>query len=294
MKKIIILSSIILIFLVLQPKTAQTKGIIIADDQKILNIFRDYDQSQIIELAHKIKKYDKVILHLGAKRVFSRGHPFFYKTSRKNLSIFAEQLHKQNQKFYLWFLDSFGNEMFLNIYENHQLIIDSNYKQLEKLNFEYDGIVIDLEWINLNLEDETLNDNKTRYLRVLKYLKDKFNDKELYSFISIVNDTEENLRRGYNEKEILEYLNNIIVMLYIKDAGFKLVNEELQPILKDNRIDNLRLYYNKSNYQTAVSLAGGVFLERDKNLYFLKTTNHFTYEEQSQLFYCKEKNIIKY
>lgn len=82
--KIIILFSILLIVIFVQTRVVEAEGIIIADDQKILNIFRDYKPNQIIALAQKLDKYDKVILHLGAQKVFSRGHPFFYKTSKKN------------------------------------------------------------------------------------------------------------------------------------------------------------------------------------------------------------------
>jgi len=290
--KIIILFLILINFVFMQAEVAEAKGIIIADDQKILEIFRDSDQNQIIELAQDIREYDKVILHLGSQKVFSRGHPFFYRTSKENLSIFARQLKKQDQKFYLWFLDSFGSEMFLNIYNDHQQIIDSNYQYLKKLDFDYEGLVIDLEWINLGLKAGS-DTNQARYLEVLEYLKNKFETKELYAFMSIVNDQQENISRGYPEKEILKYLDNLIVMLYLKDSGFYLAEGELKMTLRDNRIDSLREYYQANNYQTAVSLEGGIFLERDEILYFIKTTNNFSYHEQSQLFYSNENKYYK-
>lgn len=286
--KVFILFLIIIFNLLVRlPAAAEAKGIIIADDQEILEIFRDYEQGQIIELAREISKYDKVILHLGAKKVFSRGHPFFYRSSQKNLIAFAEQLHNQNQDFYLWFLDSFGSEMFLDIYDNHQEIIEANQEQLEELDFKYDGIIIDLEWINLGLEADS-GDNQNKYLEILETLNNKFPDKELYAFMSIVNDQAENIRRGYNEEKIIEYLENIIVMLYVKDAGFYLANNELNMSLRERRIDALRNYYQENNYQTAVSLEGGIFLERNEELYFIKTTNQFDYTDQSQLLYRKE------
>lgn len=290
--KIIILFLIILNFLVIKSGIVEAKGIIIADDQEILEIFRDSDQNQIIELARDIREYDKVILHLGSQKVFSRGYPFFYRTSKENLSIFARQLEKQDQKFYLWFLDSFGNDMFLNIYNDHQQIIDSNYQYLKKLDFDYEGLVIDLEWINLGLEVGS-DANQARYLEVLEYLKNKFETKELYAFMSIVNDQQENISRGYQEAEILKYLDNLIVMLYLKDSGFYLAEGELKLTLSDNRIGSLREYYQANNYQTAVSLEGGIFLERDEVLYFIKTTNNFAYRDQSQLFYRKENKYYK-
>ena len=290
MKIKILIIFLILIFNILnfQSEAALAEGIIIADDQKIIDIFKAHDQSGVLKLAESIKEYDKVILHLGAQKVFARGHPFFYRTSRENLKIFAEELQAQNQDFYLWFLDSFGSEMFLGIYDQHQEIIDANYKQLQELNLNYQGIVIDIEWINLGSEDETVN-NQNKYLEVLEYLRNKFESKKIYAFMSIVDDQQENLRRGYNEEEVLEYLDNIIVMLYLKDSGFYYVDGELNMILKEARIKKLRDYYQSKNYQTAVSLEGGIFLERNENLYFIKTANSFVHNNQSQLLYSKEK-----
>jgi hypothetical protein len=103
--------------------------------------------------------------------------------------------------------------------------------------------------------------------------------------MSIVNDQKENIRRGYPEIEILDYLDNLIVMLYLKDSGYYLADNQLKLILRDRRIDDLKEYYQAHNYQIAVSLTGGIFLEKAKELYFIKTTNHFSYELESDLFY---------
>ncbi|MFW5988498.1 MAG: hypothetical protein ACOCQA_03585 [bacterium] len=289
--KLIFIFFIITAYL-LAAQPAEAEGIILADDDKILEIFRDGSQNQIIDLAGQIKDYDKVILHLGARRVFSRGHPFFYKTSRANLKTFSEQLQKQKQDFYIWFLDSFGSEMFLELYDEHQQIVDANYQQLKQLDLDYQGIIIDLEWINL---DTTANqsDNQTKYLEILKYLRNKFKDKELYAFMSIIDDQQENLSRGYKEEEIMKYLDNIVVMLYLKDAGFYTADNELNLILRDNRIDDLKDYYKYENYQIAVSLEGGIFLERNDKIYFIKTTNEYKFTDQSQLFYSKEEKYYQ-
>ncbi|MGM0548856.1 MAG: hypothetical protein ACQER0_06230 [Bacillota bacterium] len=282
--KIIILFLILLSFTLIWLPKIEARGIIIADDQQILEIFRDSTAEEIRNLARKLKNYDQVILHLGARKVFNRGHPFFYRTSKKNLVIFAEQLRQQKQKFYLWFLDSFGSEMFLDIYNQHQQIIDSNYLQLQELDLAYNGIVIDLEWINL----EAAANNQSKYLEMLSYLKNKFRDKKLYAFMSIVNEKKENIRRGYSEVEILNYLDNLIVMLYLKDSGYYLADDQLKLTLRDRRIDELKEYYQTYNYQIAISLTGGIFLEKAKKLYFVKTTNNFSYKLASDLFYQTE------
>lgn len=282
--KLIIIFLTLLIFVLIWLPTVEAGGIIIADDQQILEIFRDSTAEEIRNFARELKVYEQVILHLGARKVFERGHPFFYRTSKDNLVIFAEQLQRQKQKFYLWFLDSFGSEMFLDIYHQHQQIIDSNYQQLQNLDLAYSGIVIDLEWINLEAEA----DNQAKYLEILRYLKNKFHSKELYAFMSLVNEKRENLRRGYSEAEILNYLDNLIVMLYLKDSGYYLADEQLNLTLRERRVDELKEYYQAHNYQIAVSLTGGIFLEKAKKIYFIKTTTEFPDEPKSELFYQKE------
>ncbi|MGM0437475.1 MAG: hypothetical protein ACQEQD_04315 [Bacillota bacterium] len=140
----------ILIFssLVFCGQKVQSQGIILADNQKIIDIFRNKDKTKVKQLLQELKKYDEIIIHLGARKVFERGNAFFYKTSQENLRYFINELKKDNKKIYLWFLDSFGGKNFLEIYDQYQGIINTNYSQLEKLDLNYDGIIIDLEWIN--------------------------------------------------------------------------------------------------------------------------------------------------
>lgn len=80
--------------------------------------------------------------------------------------------------------------------------------------------------------------------------------------MSIIDNKSENINRGYNEKEILKYVDNIISMLYIKDGGFYLQEGELKLSLTTNRIEDLRDYYDDNNYRVAVSLEGGIILEK--------------------------------
>ena len=168
---IILLLTFIIIFssLTLYGEKAQSQGIILANNQKIIDIFRSKDKDKVDLLLQELEEYDEIIIHLGSKKVFERGSAFFYKTSQKNLKYFANQLDKNNKKLYLWFLDSFGGDSFLNIYSQYQDIIDSNLYYLNKLSLEYEGIVVDLEWINLNT-----GDNSKKYLEILKYLKNNF------------------------------------------------------------------------------------------------------------------------
>lgn len=265
-----------------------SKGIILAEDQVILETFRSRDQQAIKNLARSLYEYEEVILHLGNKKVFTRGHPFFYKTSIENLKLFADQLDKQEQEFYIWFLDSFGSESFLEIYKDYQEIIDANLDKLNEINLDYDGIVIDLEWINLSS-----GNNSEKYLEILKYLSEETANKKLFVFMSIIDNKSENISRGYKEKEILKYVDNIISMLYIKDAGFYLKEGELKLSLSTDRIEDLRDYYNDNNYRIAVSLEGGIILEKEEKLYFVKSTNEFPYKDKAFKIYTDEKKYYE-
>ncbi|MGM0410975.1 MAG: hypothetical protein ACQEQF_09470, partial [Bacillota bacterium] len=153
MKKTIFILSLtfIMTFLILnfQAKSIDSQGIILADNQKIIDIFRNKDKTKVDSLISDLKNYNKIIIHLGAKKVFERGNAFFYKSSQENLNYFINELKKDDKKVYLWFLDSFGGDSFLEIYNEHEEIIKANYNHLKKMNLNYDGIVIDLEWINL-------------------------------------------------------------------------------------------------------------------------------------------------
>jgi len=273
---------LILIFLSLtyQGEKVQSQGIILADNQKIINIFREKNNTKVDQLLQELEEYHEIIIHLGSRKVFERGSAFFYKTSQENLNYFIEELKKDNKKIYLWFLDSFGGKNFLEIYDQYQEIIDANHSQLEKLDLNYDGIIVDLEWINFGTKD-----NSKKYLEILNYLNSKFSDKEIYAFASLLDDNLENKNRGYYEKEMLEYLDNIIVMLYLKDGGYYLENNQLNLIFKNERIENLREYYNKENYKIAISLIGGIILERNGNLYSIKSSNEFLYQQKCEKLY---------
>lgn len=292
MKKIIL---IIIIFLILWSYLSVNifaKGIIIANNKKIIDIFRSHDQKATLELIEKIDEYDKIIIHMGAEYVFRKGSAFYYKSSQENLKFFCKTLKTRDKKIYLWFLDSFGSNQFNSIYQEHREIIDDNYNFLEKLEIDYDGIVIDLEWINLPDANNT-----AKYLDILKYLDFKFTDSYLAAFLPLIDNPSENKNRGYPEKEILNSLDNIITMLYLKDGDFFLKNEKLNLYINSSRTEDLRKYYQSKKYLTALSLQQGIILQRNENLYFIKSSTGYNYKNKSRLFYKKEEkyyNIYGY
>ncbi|MGM0369924.1 MAG: hypothetical protein ACQEP9_05870 [Bacillota bacterium] len=291
MKKIKMSLLLIIFILVvvsyLGASNAYSKTMILADNQQLINIFRRDNQQLVDQLVEDLSGYDQVVLHLGAKQVFRRGNAFFYKTSKTNLINFAEQLEQRDQDLYLWFLDSFGAEGFSEIYQNHQEIIDDNFAELERLDLNYKGIVIDLEWINFNDAD-----NSEKYIEIVDYLKNKFSDKEIYAFVSLVDNQVENKKRGYYEEKLLKRVNNLIPMLYIGDGGYYLEDGELQLYLNANRVEELRNYYQKQDYEVAVAVVGRIILERNSNLYFIKSAKQFNYNQRVQLDYQREDKYV--
>jgi len=278
---------LIIILLFTTNITIFAEGIIIANNYEIINIFREHNKLKVDKLIEEIDSYDKVILHLGAKYVFEKGSAFYYRTSQENLKYFCDRLYNENIEVYLWFLDSFGYDGFIDIYNNYKEIIDNNYSHINQLDLKYEGIVIDLEWINLSTDSDI--DNSNKYLQIIEYLDKKFKNKKLYAFASIIDNKAENIKRGYPESLLLKHLDNIIPMLYIKDGGFYLKNNELNFLLNETRIENLKLYYKENNYIPAVSIEDGIILEKNNNLYFIKTINTFSYKNKMKLIYKKEK-----
>lgn len=252
---------------VLIPPAVSAESVIIARDRELLTLFRDSDPEEIEAFARDIGlRYDGAVLHLGRGYVFRRGGPFFYRTSRKNLQIFCSSMKASGKNVYLWFLDSFGSEDFHRIYEDHERIIDENLRTVRELELAYDGIVVDLEWINL-----PSGDNAGSYLSVLRYLRHSLGEKKLLVFASLIDNPGENLRRGYDEEKILQIADNVIPMLYPVDGGFKMTADRPVPLLNDARIASLRRYYWKSGYKAAVSLEGAIILERGGTLEIVRT-----------------------
>ncbi|MGM0411636.1 MAG: hypothetical protein ACQEQF_12855, partial [Bacillota bacterium] len=81
-----------------------------------------------------------------------------------------------------------------------------------------------------------------------------------------------------------------IVMLYLRDGEYYLENNQLKLILKKERVEDLRNYYEEKNYEIAVSLQGGIILERNSNLYFIKSSTEYPFEEKTK----KEYEVNKH
>lgn len=262
-----------------------SKGIIIANDSIMLKTFRDENTQYFKNMAEHINKnYDETIIHLGKETAYKKGSLFFYKTSKENLKTLLDNL---KTKKYIWFLDSYGSEEFEYIYQNYETIAKENLKFLENLNIEYDGIAIDLEWINLNSNFQ----NNKKMIEIVKNLKKIIGKKKLFLFSSIIEDEKENSLRGYDESELSKYAT-LVPMIYIKDFGYYLHENKLKLNFNENRLENLLKYFNSKNYKISYSLESGIILHRNQNLYFIKTINNIDslYSKTKQIYIDEQKH----
>lgn len=252
----------LIFFFLLVVNNCYPKGIIIADEQKQTELFGNKDSNVIIRFADTVAlQYDKVIMHLGREFVFRKGNIFSKEINRKNLSVFCRILKKKEITVILWFFDSYGSENFINLFNNHKEIINENIEGIIKNNIYYDGIAVDLEWINLYN-----NNNNDRFIELMKYLKTKVQDKKIYYFTSLIDSPDENINRGYDLNKINKIPAIPITMLYINNGGFVKHKKSIVPNINDNRIKELKKYYNKNNWNIAYSLGSG-FINKTNNKY---------------------------
>lgn len=264
MRKIILMLYFMISFVVF----AKDNYVILADSwyQKIE--FRDNDDL-IDEIADDIiENYMGIVIHLGNEIIFDKGGEYYYTSSKNNLKRFSDKLTLNNKKVYFWFFDSFGSTAFINFYKDYKLKIDKIKRQLEKQNLFYDGIIIDLEWINYSEEYNV--DNSQKYLEILEYLREVFAEKEIMFFASLADSEVENNRRGYNLEEIRKLQIKALSMLYIKDGGFREVNGYPSSIISDSRIRDLREYFNDNQIDVAIALEKGIIVKRNFRYYFIR------------------------
>ena len=247
---------------------AKGNYIIMADDLAMLKLFRD-DREKVISIAEEIaSEYDGLIFHLGSTVIFSKGEIFYYNSSQENLKEFISIINKNNKKVYFWFLDSFGNNDFEKIYLEHLRVVDELSPKLQE--FKFDGIVIDLEWINYN-KDGVEIDNSKKLMEII-YNIEKVLNKEVFVFGSLINDEKENQKRGYNKKDY----EKILPMLYIKDGGFyEGIKGNPVSFYTDSRIDDLKDYYKKNFKRIVVAMEHGIILKRNGDFYFVRNFGKF-------------------
>lgn len=254
------------IFLLILTVSCYSKGIIIADDVKQTTLFSTVSTDSISSFANTIcLKYDKVILHLGRKFVFRSGNIFSSERAKLNLQLFCTTCFQKKIPVYLWFFDCHGGENFIELYSQHKEIIEENIKALESMEIKYDGIAIDMEWIN---KDNYNNSSKLD--EVIKTLRSSIGNKKLFYFTSLIDNENSNINRGYNIKKLSIYNAQPITMLYINDGGFILKNNKTIPELNDERIKSLRKFYKKNAINVAVSLEKCVLLKSNSSSNFIK------------------------
>lgn len=246
----------LILFLLAISSTCHPTGIIIADDIKQTQLFSTASSDSIQRFANAIcTKYDKVILHLGRKYVFRSGNIFSSEIAKQNLNLFCASCFQKKIPIYLWFFDCYGGENFNELYLEHKTIIEENIKILQIVGVKYDGIAIDMEWIN-----KENFDHAKKFEEVIKTLRRNIDDKKLFYFTSLIDNEKSNIDRGYDIKKLRKYNAQPITMLYLKDGGFVLKNKKLHPELNDSRVKSLQKFYKRNDCCIAFSLEKCVVL----------------------------------
>ena len=231
-------------------RQTQAVGIIVADEAQQTMLFNSSSTSVLAFADTLAKHYDKVILHLGRGFVFRRGNIYTSQLSRTNLSLFCARLNQKNVQVYIWFLDSFGSESFKKLYAQHEEMIDENLEELNKLGIQYQAIVVDIEWINLEEPDHNAD-----FIAIMKYLRKKIGENTaLHFFASLTNLESENQKRGYTTLEIMKYATSPIVMLYPTESGYNKGFMKIYPRMNDKRINDLTHYFAKKNWSVVISM----------------------------------------
>ncbi|UTW63863.1 hypothetical protein KFE98_06920 [bacterium SCSIO 12741] len=262
------------------------QGIILGNDSLVQVTFQNNTQEQVVDMAEAIsQKYNRVVLHLGRKYPFGRGGFFQSSQSQENLKAFCMALNRREVEVHLWYMDSYGKDGFKALYEDHEGITNNLVEELMRLEVPYQGLVLDMEWIN-----RSGGNNNKKYLEILAYVKKKAKGKQVHAFASIIDVPDHNKKRGYDEAKISKVIDGIWPMLYPADGGFHKKMGNIQPWVRDIRIDSMRTYFDSRSYQVVIS-AEPVLLKKR-----LFGVTHLASPTQSaSLFsHLKKKRVKKY
>lgn len=246
-----------------------SQAIIIGRSNIIISMFENYNEQQIKGLAEDISmNYNKVVLNLGARYPFRHGGLFQNEKRIKNLEFFSKYLNDLGLEFYLWIFNTYGSEQFIDLYLDKDNLINENIRAFEELDIIYDGVIIDLEWINIDIRkgfDAMSCFNNPKYLEFIGLLRETLpKEKKLMAFASIMDNNEENYARGYDLYKMFDILDTVIPMLYIEDDSFVYRNNKLTPLINDRRIDSmLDFYKNYSQIEIATSINKGLIVYRN-------------------------------
>ena len=274
---------ILFIFVLAISFQLKATGIIIADEEKQTRLFNSTEEVVLRFADTIISHYDSVVIHLGRRYVFRRGNIFTTERSRENLAMFSTYLQAHNVKIYYWFFDSFGGDRFDNIYKEYKEMIDENMKEIDRIFPTYDGIFVDLEWINRKGYN-----NNNHFIQIIKYLREKIDKKEIYFFASLLDNEKSNRNRGYDMIELKKYNALPVTMLYINDGGYYLDRKNVYPELDDDRIKKLSNYYRKKDYKVAVSLTDCWLIKKGKEVVSVTLSDEDVRDIESNLFLVKQ------
>ncbi len=225
-------------------------GIILADEARQKALFNQSADSVLAFADSLSVRYNRVIIHLGQRFVFERGNIFSSPQSKRNLQLFCNRIRQNKGEVILWFLDSFGSEKFKEVHKIHKELIQSNMDSIRALEIPYNGIAVDLEWINL-----PRGNNNSAFAELIKTLRETIgNDKKLCYFATLTNNDNENIKRGYHTELLTQYAATPLAMLYVVENGFTVKKGRLTPVMSENRAKTLLNHYQKQKWEICYSM----------------------------------------
>jgi hypothetical protein len=166
-------------------------------------------------------------------------------------------------------LDSHGSEKFREVYDIHKELIRVNLDSLRTLNIPFDGIAVDLEWINL-----PRGNNNREFEGLMKQWRESLEkEKKLYYFATLTNDDKENKKRGYNTDKLSRYADSPLTMLYVVESGFSLKKRQLSPNMSENRANTLLQFYKKNSLEICYSMHRAWFAVYKRKVVELQLTD---------------------
>jgi len=225
-------------------------GIVLADETRQKELFNQSSESVLVFADSLSARYNRVIIHLGQRFVFDRGNIYSSPQSKRNLQLFCSRIQQNKGEVILWLLDSHGSKKFKEVYGIHKDLIRVNLDSLRALNIPYDGIAVDLEWINL-----PRGNNNSEFAGIMKTWRDSLSkEKRLYYFATLIDDEKENRARGYDTGELARYANSPLAMLYVVESGFSAKKKKIVPEMSENRALSLLDYYQKQRWEICYSM----------------------------------------
>ena len=278
-------SFVFAIILLSNPKSSFSKGIIISNQADQTELFQKGD-SVVLQFAKQIADtYTEAVIYLGNDLISSPGNIYSSPACQHGLFVFCRELQYRGVVVILGMFNSVGGDAFDELYNKHRDLIIQNFKKINALKIGYDGIAVDIQWINktgkgkMELTEQKKEVHSKEFKEILTLIRKNLNAKkktylgppQLYYFCSLVESEKENSNRGYNIKELKKIGAQPFLVLNPAESGFVIEKDKLNPSLSETQFLQLKSFYNKMGWKTVVSLAPAYIIRSNSEVKTIST-----------------------